>query len=94
MHQERKNQKFAVLLIDVQESPGPVAAWVKANGVTPPILLDKDGAVTAAYRVTVTPTAVLIGRDGRMVGRAIGTRPWDSGVGRQLLDALVAAPGR
>ena len=37
-----------------------------------------NGAVAAAYRVTATPSAVLIGRDGRMLARATGTRPWDS----------------
>ncbi len=93
MHQERKSQKFTVLLVNVKESPERVAAWVKAKGVTPTVLLDRDGAVTGAYRVTATPTAVLIGRDGKMVARAIGTREWNSGAGRRLLDALVAAPG-
>jgi adenylate cyclase len=34
----------------------------------------------------------IAGRDGRMVARAIGTRSWDKGHGRALLDALVAAP--
>jgi hypothetical protein len=27
------------------------------------VLLDRDGAVAAAYRVTATPTVVLIGRE-------------------------------
>ncbi len=94
MHQERKDQRFTVLLIDIRESPEWVATWVKARGITPPVLLDRDGAVTGAYRVTATPTAVLIGRDGKMVARAVGTRPWNSGAGRQLLDALVAVPDR
>jgi hypothetical protein len=42
--------------------------------------------------VTATPTVVLIGRDGRMLARATGTRPWDSRPGRALLDAALAAP--
>jgi hypothetical protein len=45
---------------------------VKARGVTPTVVLDRDGAVAALYRVSGTPTAVLIGRGGRMVARAIG----------------------
>ena len=92
MHRERKDRRFTVLAIDIQEAPDKVAAWVKARGMTLPVLLDRDGAVTAAYRVTATPTAVLIGRDGRMVARAVGTRAWGGAAGRALLDALLAAP--
>jgi hypothetical protein len=93
IQRERIDQRFTVLLIDIQESPDRVAAWVKARGLTPTVLLDKDATVTRAYRVTATPTIVLIGRDGKLVARGTGTRPWDTGAGRQLLDALAAAPG-
>ena len=92
VYRERKNRRFTVLAIDIQEDPQKVSALVNARGITPPVLLDRDGAVTAAYRVTATPTAVLIGRDGRMVARAVGTRPWDDSAGRALLDVLLAAP--
>lgn len=92
MHRERRGRRFTVLAIDIQEAPDRVAPWVRARGMTLPVLLDRDGAVTAAYRVTATPTAVLIGRDGRMVARAVGTRPWGGAAGRALLDALLAAP--
>jgi redoxin len=89
---ERRGQKFAVLLVNVRESPEKVAAWVKAKGVTPAVVLDRDGAVTALYRVTGTPTVVVIGRDGTMIARAIGPQNWNSGSARQFLDALVKAP--
>ena len=92
VYRELKDKKFAVLAIDIQEDPAKVAAWTKASGITPPVLLDRDGAVAAAYRVTATPTVVLIGRNGRMLARATGTRPWDSRPGRALLDAALAAP--
>ncbi len=89
---EYKDKKLAVLAIDIQEDPVKVEAWVRAKGITPPVLLDRDGAVASAYRVTATPTAVLIGRDGRMLARAVGTRPWDDPTGRALLDAALARP--
>jgi len=92
LHRERSGQRFAVVLIDVRENAERVAAWVKAKGVTPPALLDRDGAVTAAYRVTATPTVVLLDRDGKLIARAIGPQSWTSGLARQLLDLLVGAP--
>ena len=92
LHRERSGQRFAVVLIDVRENAERVAAWVKAKGVTQPALLDRDGAVTAAYRVTATPTVVLLDRDGKLIARAIGPQSWTSGLARQLLDLLVGAP--
>ena len=92
VHRERKGAKLAVLAIDIQEASQKVADWVKAKGITMPVLLDRGGAVATAYRVTATPTVVLVGRDGRLVGRAVGARAWDAGPGRALLDALLAAP--
>ncbi len=94
VHRERRGQPFAALAINIKESAPWVAGWVKSRSVTVPVLLDPNGAVTDAYRVTATPTVFLIGRDGRLVATAVGTRPWDSPRGRALLDALVSAPPR
>ena len=93
VYQEKKDRGLAVVAIDIQEDPRKVEAWVSAKRVTVPVLLDRDGAVTGAYRVTATPTAVLIGRDGKMIARAVGTRAWDGLAGRALLDALLNTPG-
>ncbi len=78
--------------VNIQEPRGTVAAWAKEKGLTVPILLDADGAVTKAYRVTGTPTAVLVDRSGTLVGRAVGTRDWTGAKGRALVAALLAAP--
>jgi peroxiredoxin len=92
VYRELKDKKFTVLAIDIQEDPARVEAWTTAKGITTPVLLDRNGAVAAAYRVTATPAVVLIGRDGRMLARATGTRPWGSSAGRALLEAALAAP--
>ncbi len=93
-YRERKDQGFTVLAVNIQESRNKVAAWIKERGLTVPVVLDTDGDVISRYRVRATPTIVLIGRDGRMVGRAVGMRPWEAPTGRALLDALMAQPGR
>jgi hypothetical protein len=80
-----------VVAINIREGREKVAAWVRDKGVTVRVLLDRDGAVTAAYRVTGTPTVVLVGRDGGMVARAVGPRDWRGDKGRALIKALLAA---
>jgi len=92
--QQHRGQPLAVLAVNLQESREAVAAWVKSRGTTVRVLLDPDGEVTSAFRVRATPTVVLIGRDGRMVARASGTRSWADETGRALFRALLAAPGR
>jgi hypothetical protein len=39
--------------------------------------------------VTSTPTVVLIGRQGGMIGRAVGSRTWTGKKGRGLFEALL-----
>ena len=91
---ERKGQPFTVLAVSIEEPRDLVASYVKGAGVTSSVLLDGDGAVAREYRVRATPTAIVIGRDGRLVARAAGTRDWDGKAGRAFLDALVAAPAK
>jgi peroxiredoxin len=94
VHREFKGQGLVVLAIDMQESPERVGAWVKSNKVTVPVLLDRDGAVSKAYRITATPAVFLVGRDGRLVASARGQRPWDGEHGRALFKMLLAAKPR
>jgi cytochrome c biogenesis protein CcmG, thiol:disulfide interchange protein DsbE len=78
-----------VLAIDIQEPADKVAAWTKQRAVTTRVLLDAEGAVSQLYGVTGTPTVYLIGRDGRLVAKAPGTKPWTGPQGRELLGTLL-----
>jgi hypothetical protein len=64
------------------------------RGLSPVVLLDTSGVVADIYRVRSTPTAYLIGRDHELVGRVQGTRGWDEGPTRELIDYLLKAPAR
>ncbi len=82
---------LAVLLVNVSEPREIVVRAVAARGYTAQVLLDADGRVTEAYRVQATPTVYLVGRDGTLLGRAVGPRPWTESAGRALLTALLRA---
>jgi hypothetical protein len=88
-----KAKGFEVLLVDFREDPNLVRRTVKERGYTAPVLLDESGDVTGKlYGVWGPPTLYLIDRQGRLVGRATGPRPWDSPTGRRLIEALLATP--
>ncbi len=80
---------LTVLLVSVMEPRETVARAVAARGYGARVLLDRDGRVTEAYRVQATPTVYLIGREGMLLGRAVGPRPWARPAGRALLAALL-----
>jgi len=50
--------------------------------------------VTRQYSVIATPTAFLIDREGRLVGRTVGPRDWASPAGKALIAGLLAVPPR
>jgi hypothetical protein len=89
------NQKgLTVVAVNMQENRKHVADWVKANKVTSLVLLDSYGVVSKLYGVTGTPTVILIGRKGDMLGRAVGPREWIGGKGRALIEAMLFAGAR
>jgi peroxiredoxin len=89
VHREYKDRGLVVLAISIEENRRKVAAWGPSRSLTMPLLLDPDGAVSGAYRITATPTVFLIGRDGRLVAKGTGTKPWTSDAGRAMLHHLL-----
>jgi hypothetical protein len=87
----RYKDRLTVVAIDIQEGHETVARWARDRNVSFPILLDTSGAVTREYEVTATPTVFLLGRDGKLVGKALGTKSWTSERGLALL-ARLAGP--
>ena len=89
-----RDRRLVVLAVNMEEGRDKVRAWAKKHGISVPVLLDGAGEVSGDYRVTATPTAVLVDRDGRTVARAVGTRSWTSDRARPLWDILLANPAQ
>jgi peroxiredoxin len=88
LYQDLRAQGFVVLGVSLDVDPGEpdaqgrsqgiVREYVERLGVTFPILLDPEGSVESVYNVSGLPTTYVIGRDGRIEGRIVGAREWDS----------------
>jgi peroxiredoxin len=89
VHQDYKDAGLVVLPISIEEGRRKVTGWAPSKTLTMPLLLDPDGAASGAYRITATPTVFLVGRDGKLVAKAHGTKPWTSEQGRALLQLLL-----
>jgi peroxiredoxin len=90
LHRELGERGLAILAINLGEPRARVAPWLQQRGLTFPVLLDEQAAAVAAFRVRLTPTVVLLDRQGQLWGRTAGPREWDT-EGRALLTALLAA---
>lgn len=92
--QRHYGRDVAVLGVNVDRgNPAGVARFVRTHGIGFPTVLDADGTVRRRYRIRALPTSYLIGRDGRIIGRIVGVRDWDSPAARALFDRLVGASG-
>ena len=70
---------FVILAVDLAEKADTVRAYVKENGLTFPVLLDKTGEVGGTYGAQSIPTTYLIDREGKVLARGIGAQwKWDS----------------
>jgi peroxiredoxin len=90
IQQEYRDRGLTVLAINMKESLPRVTRWVQEKNVSFTVLLDRDGAVTHAYDITATPAVFVVGRDGRLVAKAVGTKDWDGPRGRAVLEAVLA----
>jgi len=90
---ELKDEGLVVLAVNLSQKRDLVAEWVKSRGVTSAVLLDANKEAEKAYQVAYTPTVFLVDRQGRLVGKAIGERQWDSEQGKALLRLLLARKG-
>ena len=89
LHRKLTPEGLTVLLVNLSESRAVAERAVAGRSYTAPILLDPDGRVAQAYRVIGTPSVFVIGRDGTLLGTAVGPRPWAEQPGRALLQALL-----
>ena len=67
---------MSVVLVNIREDRAKVARIVTQRGYAAPVALDLDGSVSEAYGIQATPMTFVIARDGTIVGRAVGPRPW------------------
>ena len=93
LYEELKGKGLEVRLVDFRESADLVRKTAQERGYTAPVLLDESGDVTGrVYGVWGPPTVYFIDRQGRLIGRAVGPRGWESPAARTFIEALLAQP--
>jgi peroxiredoxin len=85
----RKQQAFALLALNLQESQEDVAQFMKKKGLQFPALLDSEGRTAASYKVRGLPASYLIDCSGHLLGSVTGVLAWTREATQTLLDTLL-----
>jgi peroxiredoxin len=88
LYQHLKDRDFAMLAVSLRESESKVSQYVTREKLNFTTLLDSDGRVGRGYGIHSIPTTILIEQDGAMIGKAIGSRKWDSPAAKALFEYL------
>ena len=84
-----KNRAFAMLAVSLGEPTSKVSRFVKRQKLGIRVLLDTGGRVGRRFGIHSIPTTIVIDRSGAMIGKAIGSRPWDSPAAAALFEHLL-----
>ena len=87
LNKEQSPNGLKVFAVDQQEEKEAVAAFVRKQGWTLPILLDSGGDVSKLYSAEAIPETVIIGKDGTVKKVFVG-------VGADTEDQLKAIVGK
>jgi thiol-disulfide isomerase/thioredoxin len=87
-YEQYREQGFTVLAVNAREDPQMVAAYMAEGRLSFPALLDRDGAVAAAYEAGVMPSSFFIDRAG--VVRAVYKGPMARSVIAGTVEQLLA----
>lgn len=82
---------MTLLAVDADSSDAKGAArFVAAHSIGLPIALDSHDKVHQDYGIRALPTTYLIDRQGKIVGRIVGARDWNSPAAQRLIKGLLA----
>lgn len=87
----RHKDGLTLLAVDADSSDADGAArFVAAHGIGLPIAIDAHDKVHQDYGIRALPTTYLIDRQGKIVGRIVGARDWNSPAAQRLIKGLLA----
>jgi len=93
LHRKLKEKNFAMVAVSVQDSAAEVRRFFKQNQLTYTALLDSIGKTVPGFGIRAIPTTLLLDKSGRIFGRIMGPREWDSRESVAMFKQLLAESG-
>jgi thiol-disulfide isomerase/thioredoxin len=89
LHRRFKDKNFIMVAINSQETDAQVKSFFNKYKLSFTALLDSSAEVGAWFDVNAFPTTFVLDKKGRIIGRALGPREWDSQASVALFDYLI-----
>ncbi len=100
LYENLKGEDFEILAVSIDRAPagddrtdplgGKLRAFADSLGLAFPILHDPEGEITTTYRTTGVPESFIIDREGWIVERITGPRPWDQPQSQERIRSILA----
>jgi peroxiredoxin len=81
--------RLVVLAVNHKESAATIARYVQATQLSLPVLPDPQGALARQWGISVYPSTVLMGADGRVRSVVRGELDWTGEAARKLIGPLL-----
>ena len=78
LYQALKGKGLVMLAVNGGETAEQASGFMRENGLSFPVALDRTGLVSGQYGVQAIPTTYIIDRRGLIVARMVGAIEWDS----------------
>ena len=89
LHLKLKDKNFALVSVSIQDPALQVKRFFLLNKLTFTALLDPNGKTVPGFGIRAIPTTLIIDKSGRIIGRAMGAREWDSRESIALFEQLI-----
>ena len=89
LYQRFKDQGLEILAVDSGEEILTVRQFIRRNGYTFPVMLDRDSRVSDTYGIQAIPTTYILDREGKIIGSIVGSLSWDNPRVIAAIDALL-----
>lgn len=89
LYRKLKDKDFVMVAINLQETPAQVKSFFEKLELSFSSLLDSNGEIGTWFAVNALPTTFILDKDGRIIGKALGPREWDSRASIALFEHLI-----
>jgi peroxiredoxin len=89
LYKDYRERGLAVVAVNLQESKDTVERFFKELHLEFPAVLDSDGTAARTFAVRGLPVTFLLGRNGHILWKAIGSRDWDGPEARAYFEKVL-----
>ena len=89
LHRKLMDKDFVVVSISIQDSAAAVKRFFEQNKLSFTALLDSTGKTIPGFGIREIPTTLILDKAGRIIGRVVGSRKWDSRESIAMFDQLI-----